>query len=73
MFWLSVCRGCFQITYYLSDKAEDLIQQSDLPTDLKESFLNGKRYGKIRGVTIVFRKKSDIGNAESLIGIRLKT
>lgn len=73
VFWLSVCRGCFQITFYLSDKAEGLIQQSDLPPDLKESFIHGKRYGKIRGVTVVFRKKSDIRYAESLIGIRLKT
>jgi len=73
VFWLSVCRNCFQTTFYLSDKAEELIHESDLPSDLKEAFIHGKRYGKIRGLTIVFRKKKDIGYAESLIAVRLKT
>ena len=73
VFWLSVCRGCFQTTFYLSDKAEELIEQSDLPTELKESFIRGKRYGKIRGVTLVFRSRKDIDHAETLIAIRLKT
>jgi len=72
VFWLSVCRNCFQITFYLSDKAEDLVRQSDLPSDLKEAFVHGKRYGKIRGLTIVFRKKKDIDFTESLVPIRLK-
>ena len=72
IFWLSVGKSAFQITFYFSDKAEELIKQSDIPDDLKEEFLNGRRYGKIRGLTIVFRKKKDIEHAESLIAIRLK-
>jgi len=72
VFWLSVCRNCFQTTFYLSDKAEELVSKAALPSDLKEEFLQGKRYGKIRGLTIVFRTKKDIDHARSLIAIRLK-
>jgi len=72
IFWLSVWKNVFKITFYLSDKAEEAIDQSDIPDDLKEEFKNGKRYGKIRGLTIVFRKKKDIEYADSLIAIRLK-
>ena len=72
IFWLSVWKNVFKITFYFSDKAEEAIDQSDIPNDLKEEFKNGKRYGKIRGLTIVFRKKKDIEYADSLIAIRLK-
>ncbi len=72
IFWLSVWKNDFKIGFYFSDKAEELINQSDIPDDLKEEFKNGKRYGKIRGLTIVFRKKKDIEYADSLIAIRLK-
>ena len=72
VFWLSVWKNAFKITFYFSDKAEELINQSDIPDDLKNEFKNGKRYGKIRGLTIVFSRKKDIEYAKSLIAIRLK-
>ena len=72
IFWLSVWKNDFKIGFYFSDKAEELINQSAIPDDLKEEFKNGRRYGKIRGLTIVFTKKKDIEYADSLIAIRLK-
>ncbi len=72
IFWLSVWKNAFKITFYFADKAEALINQSDISDDLKDEFKNGKRYGKIRGITIVFSKKKGIEYAESLIAIRLK-
>jgi hypothetical protein len=72
IFWLSVWKNAFKITFYFSDKAEGLINDSLISDDLKNEFKNGKRYGKIRGLTIVFRKKKDIEYAESLIAIRQK-
>jgi len=72
IFWLSVWKNAFKITFYFSDKAEELINQSSIPDDLKEEFKKGKRYGKIRGLTIVFRKEKDIEYAASLVAIRLK-
>ena len=72
VFWLSVWKNAFKITFYFSDKAEQLINDGDIPDEMKEEFKNGKRYGKIRGLTIVFSKKKDIEYAETLIAIRLK-
>ena len=72
VFWLSVSKNAFKITFYFADKTEELIDQSDIPDELKEQFKNGKHYGKIRALTIVFSKKKDIQYAESLIAIRLK-
>ncbi|MCP4903244.1 MAG: DUF3788 family protein [bacterium] len=72
IFWLSVWKKAFKMTFYFSDKAEELIHQSDISDDLKEEFKHGKRFGKIRGLTIVFSKKKDIEYAETLIAIRRK-
>ena len=36
MFWLSVGKSDFKITFYFSDKAEELIDQSDIPDDVKQ-------------------------------------
>ena len=72
VFWLSVWKNAFRITFYFSDKAEALINQSDIPDGLKDEFKHGKHFGKIRGLTIVFSKKKDIDYAESLMAIRLK-
>jgi len=72
IFWLSVWEKAFKIGFYFSDKAEALIDDSDIPDDLKKEFKHGRRYGKIRGLTINFKKKKDIEYAEALIAIRLK-
>ena len=71
IFWLSVWKNAFKITLYFSDKAEALINGSDLSDDMKKAFKDGKRFGKIRGLTIVFKNKKDIEYAEALIAIRL--
>ena len=72
IFWLSVWKNAFKITFYLSDKAEPLVEESDISEALKEQFKTGKHYGKIRGLTIDFKKKEDIQFANSLIAIRRK-
>ncbi len=72
IFWLSVWKNAFKITFYFSDKAEEAIFDSDIPDEMKDDFRHGKHYGKIRGLTIVFSKKKDIDIAETLIGIRLE-
>lgn len=71
IFWLSVIRETFRITFYFTDKAQKEIQNSSLPLELKEQFQTGKKYGKIRGVTLVFKNKKDNISAEELIRIKL--
>lgn len=72
IFWVSVWKNAFKVTFYFSDKAEEAILASDVPDPMKDDFRTGKRYGKIRGVTVLFDKKQDIEIAETLIGVRVK-
>ena len=70
VFWLSIIQGTFRTTFYLSDKAEAALMSSGLSEELKEQFKSGKRYGKIRGVTVVYKAEKNIEDARILIGIK---
>jgi hypothetical protein len=70
VFWLSVIRGSFRITAYFTDKAQDAVRASALSDELKERFLGGVPAGKLRGITITFRKKRDIEDAKVLIALK---
>jgi len=71
IFWLSILKDSFRITFYLTDKANKAMDSSTISNELKEQFKNGKSFGKIRGVTITFKNKKDVEYAKSLIGIKL--
>ena len=65
IFWCSILKDSFRITFYFTDKAEQAIINSPISDDLKENFIKGKRYNKIRGLTIIFKYKRDIEYAKS--------
>jgi hypothetical protein len=71
VFWLSVAEGSFRTTFYFGDKAEKAILDSVLSDELKKNFRNGKRYGKIRGITVTCSRKSDVEQAKILIALKL--
>jgi hypothetical protein len=71
VFWLSLFEKTFRISFYYTDRAEKAILESDISDELKDAFKNVKSYGKLRGMTIVFKKKKDIEDAKALIGIKL--
>jgi hypothetical protein len=70
IFWLSVVPGTFRITFYFGDKAEQAVLASGISDELKNSFLNGKRFGKIRGITLSVQNEEDVGQVMELTGIR---
>lgn len=70
--WLSIVRNYFRITLYFTDRAEEAILESKISDELKEQFKNGKHFGKIRGLTINFKRKIDLKYAKELIEIKLK-
>lgn len=72
IFWLSVFKNGFSISFYFGDKAEEMILNSSISDELKEQFKNGKRFGKIRAITIVMNKKEDVEFVKELISIKLK-
>lgn len=71
VFWTSVLEDAFRITFYFTDKVEEAIDNAGISDELKEQFRDGKRYGKLRALSIIFRDEMDIEYAKSLIAIRL--
>lgn len=70
IFWLSIEEGSFRTTFYFGDKAGDTILKSSLSEALKRQYRDGKRSGKIRGITVLYRNKRDVENARQLIDIK---
>jgi len=73
IFWLSVLGGSFKITFYFGDKAEQALMESAISKELKNQFKNGKRYNKIRGITLSINGKKDIDDVMSLIRVKIST
>ena len=73
VFWLGVIKGTFRITFYFTDRATKAIADSTIPAEMKKQFKDGKHYGKIRGLTVLFKNKKDIETAKALIAIKLST
>jgi hypothetical protein len=71
IFWLTVIKNYFRITFYFTNRAEETINKSSISDELKKQFKEGKHYGKIRGLTVTFKNKKDIEYAKALITIKL--
>jgi ABC-type uncharacterized transport system YnjBCD substrate-binding protein len=71
VFWLSIQKGTFRITFYFTDKAAEAIAESSIPDEMKKQFKEGKQYGKIRGLTVFFKFKKDVETAKKLLLIKL--
>jgi hypothetical protein len=72
IFWLSIVPESFQITFYFGDKAETAILKSTISETLKLDFKEGKRYGKIRGITIIPKNQQDTEDILTLIDIKVR-
>jgi hypothetical protein len=72
VFWCSVTKNGFRITCYFTDRAKQAIEKSPISNELKEQFKFGKRYNKIRGLTITFKNKKDVQYAKTVLAIKLK-
>ena len=70
IFWLSIAEGSFRTTFYFTDKAEPAISKSSLSDGLKKQYRSGKRYNKIRGLTILYKSRRDVEYAKELIEIK---
>lgn len=70
--WVSVGDKMFSTTFYFSDKVEDILKTSKLKPEYIEQFLNSKKYGKIRGLTIEISTPADLEMTNILIEIKEK-
>jgi hypothetical protein len=71
IFWLSVIKNAFRITFYFGDKAGPAIMKSKIPAELKNQFKKGKKYGKIRGLTMIMKNKQNVEAVKELISIKI--
>jgi hypothetical protein len=68
--WISVWEKFFRITFYFGNKAEETIKKSALDEKLKAQFLNYGGKLKIRPITIIVKKKSDLNVLRELIELK---
>jgi Protein of unknown function (DUF3788) len=72
IFWASLLKDTFRITFYLGNKAEPIIENSDLSVSIKEEFKTAKRYGLIRPVTLIIRNEADVDNVLKMVVLKVK-
>ncbi len=72
IFWAAILADTFRITFYFSDKALPFIENSDLPSKIKEDFITAKKYGLIRPVSIKVHDNIDVENVMKLIAIKTR-
>jgi hypothetical protein len=68
--WISVWQGAFKTTFYFPDRAAELIAASKLKKEYVDQFVHGKKYGKIRGITVTVKKPADLSATRTLIEIK---
>jgi hypothetical protein len=72
VFWIGVLKDTFRVSFYLGDKAEPLIESSDLPDSIKNSFKSTKRYNNFRGITLKIKDEKDVENVLKLTAVKMK-
>ena len=65
IFWAAVVDSTFRISLYFTDKAAPLIEESDLPTEIKENFKTARKSGLIKEL-------SDVANVLILVKIKMQ-
>jgi len=70
--WIGVLKDTFKVSFYFGDKAEPLIESSDLPDHIKNSFATAKRYNNFRGLSITMKEVKDIEIVLKLVAVKMK-
>jgi hypothetical protein len=68
--WISIWAGAFKTAFYFPDRAAELIAASKLKKEYIDQFVHGKKYGKIRGITVEIKNSADLSATRSLIEIK---
>lgn len=72
VFWLSMIENTFRISFYIAEKAEDMILNSGLPDSVKEEYRNARRFNIGRSITINVNSESDVNIIKQLAEIKCK-
>nr|NQU93097.1 DUF3788 family protein [Bacteroidota bacterium] len=70
MFWIRVFKDTFRIAFWFGDKAESIIEQSDLTDSIKNDFKKAKKMGTMgRCIFIDIADSNDLDTVFKLIEI----
>lgn len=74
LFWIRVVEHTFRVAFWFSDKAEPLILQSDLDSQIREEFMNAEKYqmgsGHTRSIVITPAGPGDVETIRKLIELK---
>jgi Protein of unknown function (DUF3788) len=72
IFWASVLKNTFRITFYFGNKSEPVIEGSTLPQKIKDGFRDARRFGTLRPITTIVNENQDFDNILKLIDVKVK-
>jgi len=72
IFWIGILADTFRITFYFGNKAEPVIDASDLPQHIKDGFKTAQRYGNIRAITLKMEGLTELEIVKKLIPLKVK-
>jgi hypothetical protein len=72
IFWASVLKDTFRITFYFGNKAEPAIEESPLPQKIKDGFRDARRFGTLRPISTIVNENQDFDNILKLIDVKVK-
>jgi hypothetical protein len=72
IFWASILKDTFRITFYFGNKAESVIEGSTLPQKVRDDFRDARRFGTLRPISTIVNENLDLDNILKLIDVKVK-
>jgi hypothetical protein len=70
--WIGVLQSTFRVGFWFGAKADPIIEQSDLPEAVKETYRNAKKTKIGSGISVVMNDLTDVDNVIKLMELRIK-
>ncbi len=71
LFFFIPLKDFFKITFVFGDKAVEAVQKSDLPSNIKKTLKNAKKYMEGRGLQIEVKSTENVEIVKELVEIKI--
>ena len=72
IYWIAVQKDTFRVSVFIPEKAEKLVEESDLSEIIKEEYRNAKQNSFGRAITVVVHAQEDFETVVKLAELRMK-
>jgi hypothetical protein len=72
IYWIGIQKDTFRVSFWLSEKAEPMVEASLLPERIKEEYRNARRFKIGRCVSVIMVSPEDLEIVLLLIELKLK-